>query len=91
MQRFSAIVSGLARRIWGRRKCAGLKTRNLLVMIALAFVLAAGSPSLAQTRGREQPPRPQHKTYPWPWFLGFVLLGIAWYPAFKNSKRELER
>ena len=70
-------------------------SRRVLVAITLVFVLMICTAALAQPRrGREQaieplPPRPQPVYKPWPWFIAFILLGLAWYPAFKNSKREL--
>ncbi len=86
MVKFTAIASSPAGKLRSRR------LRNILVLIALAFILAGNSPSFAQRRGSDEaPPRPQTKTNPWPWFLAFILLGVAWYPAFKNSKREMER
>jgi hypothetical protein len=58
-------------------------------------MLAVG-PTLGQRRSRarelalEKPPaRPQPGHNPWPWFIAFILLGLACYPAFKNSKRGL--
>ena len=75
----------------------GLCKRRLctvLVTVALVCVLSISTVSLAQGGRSEQaietlPPRPKHALRPWPWFIAFVLLGLAWYPAFKNSKREL--
>ena len=58
----------------------------------LVFILATGTTSLAQPRhglAEPLPPRPEKSYKPWPWFVAFVLLGFACYPAFKNSKREL--
>ncbi len=88
MVKFTAIASCPAR----AGKSRSRRLRNILVLVALAFILAGSSPSFAQ-RGRsdEAPPRSQTKTNPWPWFIAFILLGVAWYPAFKNSKREMER
>ncbi len=88
MVKFIAIASSRA----GASKSRSRRLRNILVLVALAFILAGSSPSFAQSGGfDEAPPRPQTKTNPWPWFLAFILLGVAWYPAFKNSKREMER
>lgn len=88
MAKFTAIASSPAR----AGKSRSRRLRNILILLSLAFVLACNSPSFAQRVGREEPPpRPQSKTNPWPWFLAFILLGAAWYPAFKNSKREMER
>ena len=95
MARFVKIVSvGATRGLCGpkprRRFC------RFMVTIAVTVVLVTASLSQAQRRRsisralEPTPPRPQETTYPWPWLLGFVLLGLAWYPAFKNSKRELE-
>ncbi len=91
MVKFVAIASSRARGVWKRCKPRGRRLRKILILVALAFILAGSGSSLAQLSRREQPPRPQQKTDPWPWFLAFILLGVAWYPAFKNSKRELER
>lgn len=70
-------------------------TVNILVIVVLICMLAVG-PALGQrgSRGRERaledpPARPQPGHNPWPWFIAFILLGLACYPAFKNSKREL--
>lgn len=88
MAKFIAIASNRA----GAGRSRSRRLRNVLVLIVLAFILAGSSPSFAQRAGRENPPpRPQAKTNPWPWFLAFILLGAAWYPAFKNSKREMEQ
>ena len=67
-----------------------------LAAFVLVLLLAVSSVSLAQrSRGagahESVPPRPKQSIKPWPWLLAFVLLGLAWYPAFKNSKRELSR
>ena len=66
-----------------------------LVVVMFICMLAVG-PVLGQrasrVRGRSletTPTRPQPGHNPWPWFIAFILLGIACYPAFKNSKREL--
>ena len=92
MVKFVAIAPSRIRGAWKRCKPRVRRLRKVLILVALAFILAGGSASLAQRSGREQPPpRPPQKTNPWPWFLAFILLGVAWYPAFKNSKRELER
>ena len=92
MVKFVAIASNRARGPWKPCKPCGRGLRKVLILVALAFILASSGASLAQTSRRQQPPpRPPQKTDPWPWFLAFILLGVAWYPAFKNSKRELER
>ncbi len=92
MIKFVTIASSRARGPWKSCKPGGRRLRKVLILVALAFILAGSGASLAQRAGREQPPpRPPQKTEPWPWFLAFILLGVAWYPAFKNSKRELER
>ena len=92
MMRFGQIVLDRSR---GNCMGAGAGRRRLckvLVCIMLVCILAGSSASLAQRAGPEPPPpRPKQSTNPWPWFLAFILLGLAWYPAFKNSKRELER
>ena len=65
---------------------------KVLATITLVFILAMCTAALAQPRlGDDEPlpPRPQQAYKPWPWFIAFILLGLAWYPAFKNSKREL--
>ncbi len=92
MVKFIAIASGRAKGAWMRFKPRGGGLHKVLILVVLAFILAGGaSPAQGQRATPEQmPPRPQHKTDPWPWFLAFILLGVAWYPAFKNSKRELE-
>ena len=68
---------------------------RFMVTIAVIVVLATASLSLAQrsrsSRALESAPRrSEETTNPWPWLLAFLLLGLAWYPAFKSSKRELE-
>ena len=70
-------------------------TVKTLVVAVFICILAVG-PALGQRtpRVRERalekaPTRPQPGYKPWPWFVAFILLGLAWYPAFKNSKREL--
>ena len=93
MVKFVAIASGLARGAWMRCKPCGRRLRKLLIVWVLAFIMASSIAGPAQgqrVRRQRPPPRPQQKTVPWPWFLAFILLGVAWYPAFKNSKRELE-
>ena len=93
MVRFGQIVLGRSRATrvgaWRRRRRLG----KLLISIVLVCILAGSSVSLAQRGGarEQQPPRPKQITNPWPWLVAFILLGLAWYPAFKNSKRELER
>ena len=75
----------------------GLCKRRLcrvLATVALVCLLSVSTVALAQRRGSEQaletlPTRPKDALRPWPWFMAFILLGLAWYPAFKNSKREL--
>ena len=68
---------------------------KILAIVFLICILAVG-PALGQRRTRARtlvletpPPRREYSYKPWPWFIGFILLGLAWYPAFKNSKREL--
>ena len=68
---------------------------KILVIVFLICILAVG-PALAQRSPRARtrtfdtpPPRREHSYKPWPWFIAFILLGLACYPAFKNSKREL--
>ena len=92
MVRFAAIVFGRARGTCMRAKPRRGRLCKVLIWIVLMCILAGSSPSLAQRIGRERlPPRPKQSTNPWPWFVGFILLGLVWCPAFKNSKRELER
>ena len=65
---------------------------KVLICIVLLCIFTLSGVGLAQgARGNPQPPRQQQGTNPWPWFLAFILLGVAWYPAFKNSKRESQR
>jgi len=74
------------------RKSGARPLCNILICIVLLCVLAFSNLGLAQvTQPDPRPPRQQQTTNPWPWFLGFILLGVACCPAFKNSKRELER
>ena len=71
-------------------------TVKILVIVVFICMLAVG-PALGQRGSRgsserafEKPPtRPQPGHNPWPWFIAFILLGLACYPAFKNSKREV--
>ena len=94
MIKFIAKALNRAREAWQRDKSRGQKLRNILILVALSFILASSSSGFAQRQRRNfdpGPPRPTRKTNPWPWFLAFILLGVAWYPAFKNSKRDLER
>ena len=75
-----------------KRELCNCSLRKVLVTITLVFILAVCTTALAQPRrGHDEPlpPRPQQTYNPWPWFIAFILLGLAWYPAFKNSKREL--
>ena len=77
-----------------KRGLCNCSLRKVLATIVLVFILAACTVALAQPRpGYKQtlepsPPRPQQAYMPWPWFIAFILLGLAWYPAFKNSRRE---
>ena len=92
MVKFTTIAARRARGHWKRCKPRGRRLRKVLVLVILAFILAGNGDILAQRRKQEErPPRPPQKTAPWPWVLAFILLGAALYPAFKNSKRELER
>ena len=68
---------------------------KILAVVVLICILAVG-PALGQRNPganvrvlEKAPPRTEHSYKPWPWFIAFILLGLAWYPAFKNSKREL--
>ena len=92
MVKFVAIASGWAKGAWMRFKPRGGGLRKVLILVVLAFILVgSASPAQGQRAGLEQvPPRPPQKTNPWPWFLAFILLGVAWYPAFKNARREQE-
>ena len=75
----------------------GLRNRSLgkiLATIAVLCILTFSTVAFAQSRRGTHaleplPPRPKQAVRPWPWFIAFILLGLAWYPAFKNSKREL--
>ena len=92
MIRFGKKVFGRAR--WGglMSKPRGHVVRKLLICLVLACVIFSGSVSLAQAGSRPaDPPRPKPTTLVWPWFVAFILLGLGCAPAFKNSKRELER
>ena len=92
MVRFAAIVPSRDRGTCIRAKPRRGRLGKVLICIVLMCILAGSSPSLAQRIGGERPPpRPKQSTNPLPWFVGFILLGLAWFPAFKNSKRELER
>ena len=92
MIKFIATASNRTRSAWQRGKPNGRKLCNIFILVVLSFILISGSVGFAQSQGFDPgPPRPKHETNPWPWLLAFVLLGIAWYPAFKNSKREMER
>ena len=78
----------------GHYKRRGGGFGKALAVFVLVLLLTFSSVSLAQRGGgaREPvPPRPKQAVKPWPWLLAFVLLGLAWYPAFKNSRRELSK
>ncbi len=91
MVKFAAIVFSRSKGSVPRGRPVGRRFRKLWICIALAFIFATSSVSMAQGSGGPPPPRPRPVTNPWPWFLAFILLGVTWYPAFKNSKREMER
>ena len=81
---------GLCRPKSRRRLCRFVLTIAVIVLLATASLSQAQSSRSASQALEPAPPRPHQTTNPWPWLLAFVLLGLAWYPAFKNSKRELE-
>ena len=92
MVKFITIALRRSRGDLKRRKLRGRCLCNVLILMFLAIILASSSDSLAQrARSEQPPPRPQQKGNSGTWFLAIVLLGLAWYPAFKNSKREMER
>ncbi len=65
---------------------------KVLICIVLLCIFTLSGVGLAQVAQPDsRPPRQQKTTNPWPWFLAFILLGLACAPAIKNSKRELER
>ena len=69
-----------------------VKTLIVAVFICLLTVGPVLGQRTSRTRERaleKAPPRPEAGYKPLPWLIGFVLLGLACYPAFKNSKREL--
>ena len=92
-------MAKLVRRFRGPGGSSGDRLRNYsigrMLVVAIFVCVLAVAPALGQSiRGRDRaleqaPPRPEHGYKPWPWFVAFILLGLAWYPAFKNSKREL--
>ena len=95
MARLVTLLYDSSTRGSSKRGVCNCSLRKVLATITLVFMLAVCTAALAQPgRGYEQtleplPPRPQQAYMPWPWFIAFILLGLAWYPAFKNSKREL--
>lgn len=73
-------------------RCSTVKTLVVVVFICLLAVgpVLGQRASRVRERALEKPPtRPEAGYRPWPWFTAFILLGLACYPAFKNSKREL--
>ena len=97
MAQLVGLPRGLPRRASLNKELWDRSFGKALVIMTLVCVLSLGLTALAQPRsarsagkqGEQVPPRPQQSYRPGPWFLAFVLLGLAWYPAFKNSKREL--
>ncbi len=92
MIRFGKIVCRWAGGIGLRGRPPGRALCKILIYIVLAGILFGGSVSLAQGSSKgPPPPRPNASTNVLPWFLAFILLGLGCAPAFKSSKRELER
>ena len=94
MAQLVRLFRGLATRALSNKGLCNRSFCKALVIIALVCVLSLSVTAWAQSRGTRErgepiPPRPHQSYKPLPWFLAFILLGLAWYPAFKNSKREL--
>lgn len=91
MAQLVRLFRGLSTRASSNKGLCNRSFRKALVVVTLVCILSLGVTAWAQRspRGEPVPPRPQQSYKPLPWFLAFILLGLAWYPAFKNSKREL--
>lgn len=95
MARLVCLLFNLSSRGLAKRGLHSCRLRKALIVVSLVFTLVVSTTALAQPRhgyGQAKdslPPRPQQSHRPWPWFVAFILLGLACYPAFKNSKREL--
>ena len=95
MARLVTLLGDSSTRGSSKKGLCNYSLRKVLATIAIILILAVCTAALAQPgRGYEQvleplPPRPPQAYNPWPWFIAFLLLGLAWYPAFKNAKREL--
>lgn len=89
MSRLEARVPCRGRASSNGRK-SGVRSRcNTLICIVLLCMFAFCNVGLGQAESK--PPRPAEATNPWPWFLAFIFVGVACFPAFKNSKRETPR
>ena len=66
-----------------------LLTAVFICLLAVGPVLAQRTPRARRGALEASPTRPDPSYRPLPWLMAFVLLGLACYPAFKNSKREL--
>ena len=92
MARLVTLLRDLSTPDSSKKGLCNYSLHKVLTTITLVFILAMCTAALAQPRrGHDEPspPRSQQAYKPWPWFIAFILLGLAWYPAFKNSKREL--
>ena len=95
MARLVCLLFNLSSRGPAKKGLHNGRLRKALAVMSLIFMLVVCTAALAQPRygpGQTKDPlphRPQQTTRPWPWFIAFILLGLACYPAFKNSKREL--
>ena len=95
MARLISLLFNLPAKGPSKREQHNGRLRKVLAVMSLIFVLVVYTTALAQPRqgyGQTKdslPTRPQQSHRPWPWFVAFILLGLACYPAFKNSKREL--
>ena len=92
MARLISLLFNLPARGKSKRGLHNGRLRKALAVMSLIFMLVVCTAAPAQTRhgsAEPLPPRPEKSYKPWPWFIAFILLGLACYPAFKNSKREL--